>query len=90
MARRGKICSIFDKDPNMLIDVVRYSMETCPKWVRLPRVIRDIPCSVYVEGGNNIGNMRQMVDNLRLRRTPKPTKGPNVSTLHCLAKVRGN
>ena len=60
----GKYIPYFDKDPNLLIDVVRYSMETCPKWVRLPRVIRDIPCSVYVEGGNNIGNMRQMIDNL--------------------------
>ncbi len=62
--KQGKYVPYFDKDPKLLIDVVRYSMETCPKWVRLPRVIRDIPCSVYVEGGNNIGNMRQMVDNL--------------------------
>jgi histone acetyltransferase (RNA polymerase elongator complex component) len=30
----------------------------------LPRVIRDIPCSTYVEGGNNISNMRQLIDNL--------------------------
>lgn len=60
----GKYVPYFDKDPRLLIDVVRYSMETCPKWVRLPRVIRDIPCSVYVEGGNNIGNMRQMIDNM--------------------------
>ena len=60
----GKYIPYFDKDPKLLIDVVRYSMETCPNWVRLPRVIRDIPCSVYVEGGNNIGNMRQMIDNM--------------------------
>lgn len=62
--KQGKYIPYFDIDPNLLIDVVKYSMETCPTWVRLPRVIRDIPCSVYVEGGNNIGNMRQMVDNL--------------------------
>ena len=61
---QGKYVPYFDKDPKLLIDVVRYSMETCPNWVRLPRVIRDIPCSVYVEGGNNIGNMRQMIDNM--------------------------
>ena len=60
----GKYVPYFDSDPKLLIDVVRYSMETCPNWVRLPRVIRDIPCSVYVEGGNNIGNMRQMIDNM--------------------------
>uniref|UniRef100_A0A6C0H3K8 tRNA carboxymethyluridine synthase n=1 Tax=viral metagenome TaxID=1070528 RepID=A0A6C0H3K8_9ZZZZ len=58
----GKYVPYFDNDPKLLIDVVRYSMETCPNWVRLPRVIRDIPCSVYVEGGNNIGNMRQIID----------------------------
>ncbi len=62
--KQGKYVPYFDKDPNLLIDVVKYSMENCPPWVRLPRVIRDIPCSVYVEGGNNIGNMRQMVDNI--------------------------
>ena len=62
--RAGTYVPYFDKDPNLLIDVVRYSMETCPNWVRMPRVIRDIPCSTYVEGGNNIGNMRQVVDKL--------------------------
>jgi ELP3 family radical SAM enzyme/protein acetyltransferase len=46
----GKYVPYFDIDPKLLIDVVRYSMETCPNWIRLPRVIRDIPCSVYVEG----------------------------------------
>ena len=60
----GKYVPYFDIDPKLLIDVVRYSMETCPNWIRLPRVIRDIPCSVYVEGGNNIGNMRQIIDNM--------------------------
>tara|TARA_Y100000992_G_scaffold69024_1_gene43112 strand:- start:17478 stop:19418 length:1941 start_codon:yes stop_codon:yes gene_type:complete len=62
--KQGKYVPYFDKDPNLLIDVVKYSMQTCPNWVRLPRVIRDIPCSVYVEGGNNIGNMRQIIDNI--------------------------
>jgi ELP3 family radical SAM enzyme/protein acetyltransferase len=60
----GKYVPYFDSDPKLLIDVVRYAMETCPNWIRLPRVIRDIPCSVYVEGGNNIGNMRQLIDNM--------------------------
>ena len=60
----GKYIPYFDTDPKLLIDVVRYAMETCPNWIRLPRVIRDIPCGVYVEGGNNIGNMRQIIDNM--------------------------
>ena len=62
--KKGKYIPYFDKDPNLLIDVVKYSMQTCPNWVRLPRVIRDIPCSVYVQGGNNIANMRQIIDNI--------------------------
>lgn len=62
--KAGTYVPYFDKDPNLLIDVVRYSMQTCPNWLRMPRVIRDIPCSTYVQGGNNIGNMRQVVDNL--------------------------
>ena len=61
---QGKYIPYFDRDPNLLIDVVKYSMQTCPNWVRLPRVIRDIPCSIYVQGGNNIANMRQIIDNI--------------------------
>lgn len=60
----GKYKPYFDDDPQYLIDVVKYSMETCPNYVRLPRVIRDIPVATYIEGGNNIANMRQVVDNL--------------------------
>ena len=62
--REGKYVPYFDTNPQDLIDVVKYSMEKCPNWIRLPRVIRDIPCSTYVEGGNNISNMRQVVDKL--------------------------
>lgn len=62
--KQGKYIPYFDKDPNLLVDVVKYSMTTCPNWVRLPRVIRDIPCSIYVQGGNDIANMRQIIDNM--------------------------
>jgi len=44
-----------------LLDVVKYAMEICPPYVRLPRVIRDIPNS-YIEGGNKYPNLRQMLD----------------------------
>lgn len=43
-----------------LLDVVKYGMELCPPWVRLPRVIRDIPLT-YIEGGNMYPNLRQML-----------------------------
>ena len=35
-------------------------MEICPPWIRLPRVIRDIPLT-YIEGGNMYPNLRQML-----------------------------
>ena len=98
---QGKYVPYFDKDPQLLIDVVRYSMENCPKWVRLPRVIRDIPCSVYVEGGNDIGNMRQMVDNLldgdnvysndiRSREIGRHSKYYNKPAKYCTMQYYGN
>ncbi len=98
---QGKYIPYFDKDPQLLIDVVRYSMENCPKWVRLPRVIRDIPCSVYVEGGNDIGNMRQMVDKLldgdniysndiRAREIGRHSKYYNKPAKYCIMQYYGN
>lgn len=54
----------FDDNPQYLIDVIKYAMETCPNYIRVPRCIRDIPVTQYVTGGNNISNMRQIVDNL--------------------------
>tara|TARA_B110000014_G_C20116810_1_gene590080 strand:- start:456 stop:2417 length:1962 start_codon:yes stop_codon:yes gene_type:complete len=98
---QGKYVPYFDKDPQLLIDVVRYSMENCPKWVRLPRVIRDIPCSVYVEGGNDIGNMRQIVDNLldgdnvysndiRSREIGRHSKYYNKPAKYCTMQYYGN
>ena len=44
-----------------LLDVVKYAMEICPPYVRLPRVIRDIPMT-YIEAGNQYPNLRQMLD----------------------------
>lgn len=60
--KQGKYTPYFENNPQDLIDVVRYSMETCPNYVRLPRVIRDIPCS-YIESGNTVANLRQVIDN---------------------------
>lgn len=59
--REGKYTPYFENNPKDLFDVVRYSMETCPNWCRLPRVVRDIPAS-YIECGNTSANLRQMID----------------------------
>ncbi len=60
--KNGTYTPYFEKNPQDLIDVVRYSMVTCPNWVRLPRVIRDIPSS-YIQCGNTIANLRQEIEN---------------------------
>tara|TARA_Y100000389_G_scaffold196495_1_gene229514 strand:+ start:708 stop:2645 length:1938 start_codon:yes stop_codon:yes gene_type:complete len=60
--KEGKYTPYFDKNNRLLFNVIKYAMLTCPNYVRLPRVIRDIPNS-YVESGNTFSNMRQMIDN---------------------------
>jgi ELP3 family radical SAM enzyme/protein acetyltransferase len=57
----GKYEPYAQKDERSLLDVVKYGMMICPPWVRLPRVIRDIPLS-YIEGGNKYPNLRQMLN----------------------------
>ena len=37
-----------------------YAMEKCPRWIRLPRVVRDIP-NEYLLSGNQCTNLRQMI-----------------------------
>ena len=59
--KAGKYIPYAEKNIRDLFDVVKYSMETCPPHVRLPRVIRDIPLS-YIEAGNPHANLRQMID----------------------------
>tara|TARA_B110001452_G_scaffold18458_1_gene14991 strand:- start:2162 stop:4060 length:1899 start_codon:yes stop_codon:yes gene_type:complete len=59
--KKGSYTPYFDTNPEDLIDVVRYSMTTCPNWIRLPRVIRDIPRE-YIQCGNTIANLRQIID----------------------------
>jgi ELP3 family radical SAM enzyme/protein acetyltransferase len=46
--------------PVQLKEVMDYAMSTCPDWIRLPRVIRDIP-NAYIQAGNKITNLRQQL-----------------------------
>ena len=43
-------------------EVLYYAMTNCLPWIRLPRVIRDIP-DTYITGGIKCGNMRQVINN---------------------------
>jgi ELP3 family radical SAM enzyme/protein acetyltransferase len=61
MYKNGKFVPYSETNINELLDVVKYAMEKCKPWVRLPRIIRDIPME-YIQGGNMYPNMRQMLD----------------------------
>ena len=55
--KSGKYTPYDDKD---LLDVIEYGMKLCPPYVRLPRVVRDIPL-VYIEADGKHSNLRQMI-----------------------------
>lgn len=59
--KKGLYKPYFEDNPQALVDVVKYSLIKCPPYVRLPRIIRDIP-NDYIESGNTYANMRQMID----------------------------
>ena len=50
-----------------MIEVIKYVKAKVPEWIRLNRVIRDIPnqndttCLVGVIGGNTVTNLRQLI-----------------------------
>ena len=54
--------------PEILKEVMDYGMKKCPDWIRLPRVIRDIP-GVYIQAGNSKTNLRQTLEISRDIRT---------------------
>tara|TARA_Y100000389_G_C17451104_1_gene514863 strand:+ start:837 stop:2654 length:1818 start_codon:yes stop_codon:yes gene_type:complete len=67
----GKYIPYTDKEPKKLFNVVLHALMICPPWVRMPRIVRDIPL-LYIEGGNKYCNLRQMIqdkiekDNIRI------------------------
>ena len=50
----------YGNDNEKMQKVLTYAMEKCPPWIRLPRVVRDIPHE-YISGGLKCGNMRQVI-----------------------------
>ncbi len=51
----------YGEDKELITKVLQYAMTECPPWIRLPRVIRDIP-DTYISGGIKCGNMRQVIN----------------------------
>ena len=60
-ARQGKYIPNADKDPEYLSRVIGHYMKNVQPWVRVPRIIRDIP-NTYITHGNKDGHLRQVID----------------------------
>lgn len=52
----------YGNDKQKIQEVLQYAMENCPPWIRIPRVVRDIPHQ-YISGGLKCGNIRQNIEN---------------------------
>mgnify|MGYP001048227799 CR=1 FL=1 len=65
----GKYIPYSDRNPEQLVDVITHAMIICPPWVRVPRIVRDIPLP-YISGGNRCMNLRQVIDD-GLKRSEK-------------------
>jgi len=64
----GSYVPYTDTDPNQLIDVLTYVKKKVHPWIRLNRVVRDIPNTtrsgeLYIYGGNDKTNLRQLLHN---------------------------
>ena len=60
-ADKGKYTHNVDKDPYYLKDLISYYMRHVQPWVRVPRIIRDIP-NDYIHYGNKEGHLREIID----------------------------
>ena len=61
-ANQGKYVPNADRDPKYLETVIGYFMNNVQPWVRVPRIIRDIP-NDYISHGNRNGHLREIIDN---------------------------
>jgi ELP3 family radical SAM enzyme/protein acetyltransferase len=62
----GKYVPYTDKNPEDLIKVLIHVKQRVPEWIRLNRVVRDIPNTTmagetYIYGGNKVTNLRQIL-----------------------------
>lgn len=58
---QGKYKPYSEINPQDLVDVVYQAMLWCKPWMRIPRIVRDIPID-YIHAGNRMMNLREVVD----------------------------
>jgi ELP3 family radical SAM enzyme/protein acetyltransferase len=64
----GSYKSWVEENPEKLIQLLMYVKRLVPEWIRLNRIVRDIPNTdrdgnLYIHGGNKVTNLRQVVHN---------------------------
>ena len=64
----GKYVPYTEKNPEDLVEVLLDMMKNVPPWIRINRVVRDIPNTTrdgktYIYSGNKVTNLRQILDN---------------------------
>ena len=57
----GRYTPYFENDYEGFLNVIQHAMTIVPAWVRLPRVVRDIPAN-FIEGGNSKTDLRQIIE----------------------------
>ena len=67
-------------------DVLYYAMSNCLPWIRLPRVVRDIP-DTYISGGMKCGNMCQIIND-KMNNTPNTNTNTNTNTPSASMDIR--
>ena len=88
--KNGKYIPYSEISPETLLEVIQYGMKLCPPWVRIPRVVRDIPIS-YIQAGNKISNLRQKLegyDEMRSREIARHTEYYNKPCKYVIRKYK--
>jgi len=97
--KTGKYKPYSEESGEKLLGVVKYAMSITPPWVRLPRVIRDIPVG-YIQGGCKKPSMRQDINNdfikeefnckdIRVREIGRNPNYQNIEPLLFIRKYKG-
>jgi elongator complex protein 3 len=59
----GSYMPYAEKNIQDLIDVLKYYKKNCPPWVRIQRLVRDIPSTSIIAGYEKMSNLRQYIHN---------------------------
>lgn len=65
--KQGRYKPYTEENPELLNEVILYFLQNVPEWMRIDRIVRDIPTTQTI-GGINRPNLRQDLDKIMKRR----------------------